>query len=275
MRTFADLGIPFPLFTAPLREAAEYHGVATCTVCGMEGVHCFTLGIGAYLVLSCPQCGTGNALDVEDQENEVCRQCSAAILFPPRLCHTPEEPSSLACYACLRRGAVARTKDTEVGMVGWHEALAGLTDGAPGLDDPDFELMPQDAEEADRLYDPPALMAGPGPVKTSFVLGPRYVGWVRAQVPQRYLLELLHTPGYSTWQGESWRFHCDQPMIYLGTWDPDEFQRQAPDGDGRALFDRLLPGEDALWDGRMHDVTAVYVFRCPQCSQLAAHWDMA
>ncbi len=54
MATFADLGIPFPLFEAPTTEASDYAGVATCRLCGGKGCHCFEVG---HLILSCPTCG--------------------------------------------------------------------------------------------------------------------------------------------------------------------------------------------------------------------------
>jgi hypothetical protein len=32
--TFADLGIPFPLFEAPAKEASEYKSLGRCKLCG-------------------------------------------------------------------------------------------------------------------------------------------------------------------------------------------------------------------------------------------------
>jgi hypothetical protein len=29
-----------------------------------------------------------------------------------------------------------------------------------------------------------------------------------------------------------------------------------------------------LWEDKLHDVTAVYVFRCSECHAYSAHWDM-
>ena len=42
--TFHDLSIPFPLFEAPVSDAADYVGIARCSLCHKEGVHCFQLG---------------------------------------------------------------------------------------------------------------------------------------------------------------------------------------------------------------------------------------
>ena len=41
--TFSDLGIPFPLFTAPVDEAEEYWGESTCAKCGAVAKHCFSV----------------------------------------------------------------------------------------------------------------------------------------------------------------------------------------------------------------------------------------
>ena len=55
--TFADLGIPFPLFTAPVAEAERYHGVATCGVCKAENVRCFRVyDDEANELLACYEC---------------------------------------------------------------------------------------------------------------------------------------------------------------------------------------------------------------------------
>ncbi len=91
------------------------------------------------------------------------------------------------------------------------------------------------------------------------------------------LLELLRTPTYSSIQGEHWLFCCDQPMIFAGEWQQDDFRRAAPDGvDPEEFFntvvDDVCPG---LWEDRLHDITAVYVFFCEHCRKYRAHWDMA
>src|SRR5204862_979 len=55
--TFAQLGIPFPLFEGPV-EGTEYRGLGTCTLCRRPAQHCFRLGIGCAVMLPCPACGT-------------------------------------------------------------------------------------------------------------------------------------------------------------------------------------------------------------------------
>jgi hypothetical protein len=33
-----------------------------------------------------------------------------------------------------------------------------------------------------------------------------------------------------------------------------------------------VPG---LWEDQLHDITGIYVFRCPSCDRVTAHWDIA
>jgi uncharacterized protein CbrC (UPF0167 family) len=238
---FADFGIPFPLFEAPIDEASEYRGVSQCITCGQSKQHCFELGIGTAIITVCPQCGTQNSLDASDREDGLCRSCGSAIEFP----EYPEDMLCI-CYECLRSGKAALTKDTEFGMVSWEQAFEGVTHGVPGLDQADIELVPQGD------------------------------GWVGVRLPEEHLFELLRTPSYVTWQGECWLFCCKEPMIYLGSWGQDEFKNHAPDGNGKALFDEIVEdGNLALWEGKLHDAASIYVFRCHKCNRLRAQWDMA
>lgn len=118
-KTFDDLGIPFPLFGGPVEDASEYKGVATCSLCTREG-HCFSLGIGADVVTSCPGCGSVNAIDADDREGE-CSACAEALSID-------DDAEELhACYACLREGKAALTKGTELGMIRWEDAVRGAT----------------------------------------------------------------------------------------------------------------------------------------------------
>ena len=58
MATFADLGIPFPLFEAPIDESSDYAGIGRPAACAaVKDRHCFDLGIGDALIRPCPACG--------------------------------------------------------------------------------------------------------------------------------------------------------------------------------------------------------------------------
>jgi uncharacterized protein CbrC (UPF0167 family) len=239
--TFAQPGIPFPLFEAPIDQAVEYCGEATCGICGETAQHCFCLGIGCALMLNCPECDALAGLDADDQDDAICSSCGATIAFPD-----VDEEEIAVCYACLRSGKAAITKDTELGMISSDQAIEGVTHGLPGLNRSDFEMVPDQG------------------------------AWVGARLPQEVMWELLRTPTYSTIQGDRWQFCCGSPMIFIGEWSRDEFSRRAPDGDGRRFFHEIVQrAEPGLWEDELHDTKGIYVFRCSHCGGLTAHWDIA
>jgi len=240
-KTFAELGIPFPLYAGPSDQASEYCGLGPCSLCGGKPRHCFRLDIGCALICDCPSCGMANGLDANDREDAPCRQCKKNVSFPD-----VGEDEIKVCYACLRSGKAGITKDTELGMISWEQAFEGITHGIPGLSRSDFEMVPKED------------------------------GWVGAKLPQEMMFELLRMPTYATIQGERWQFCCRQPMVFLGEWSREEFSRRATDGDGQRLFEKIVqdpvPG---LWEDELGDITGVYVFRCRSCDKLTAHWDLA
>ncbi len=240
-KTFDELGIPFPLFEGPSDQASEYCGVGSCSLCGSKRQHCFRLGIGCAVMLKCDNCRTENGLDADDREDGSCRHCAATVPFP-----AIKDDEIRVCYSCLRSGKAAITKDTELGMVSWEQAFDGVTHGIPGLDRPNFEMVPKEDD------------------------------WVGVRLPQEVMFELLRTPTYSTIQGDRWQFCCRRPMVFIGEWSREEFTHRAPNGDGHRYFAQVVqhnvPG---LWEGQLHDITGVYVFRCPSCDRMTAHWDIA
>ncbi len=237
--TFAQLGIPFPLYEAQAKEAPEYQGLDSCAVCGADGVHCFRVD---DLILSCPQCGTETAIRPEIGQSHFCRACHQGLD-----CSVDAQEGFACCYACLRAGRAAFTKDTVLGMVTWDQAVEGLTHGVPGLISKDFELVPSE--------DSP--------------------DWMRAKVSPDLLLELVRTPNYTTWQGERWHFCCGKPMVYVGEWKEEEFKRHAPASDGKAFFKRaVIDGVDESFWGVLQNIGGPYMFRCPLCGTLRGHYDM-
>src|SRR4051812_5280430 len=113
MDTFQRLGIPFPLFEAPVRDARDYVGFNTCSLCEQAGRHCFRLGIGCAVMVQCAMCGTENGLSAIRRSDATCRRCENVLRFPP----VPGDV--LTCYDCLRAGKAAITQDTELGMISW------------------------------------------------------------------------------------------------------------------------------------------------------------
>jgi hypothetical protein len=176
VETFGSLGIPFPLFEAPVEEAVEYCGSSTCSVCSRSAAHCFILDIGCALVVPCPSCSIPNGLDAHDHRDQACVACGETLPFPEL-----GDGAIHICYGCLREGHGAITTDTELGMISWEQVQAGHTHGLPGLARADFEMVPLEG------------------------------GWVGAKLPRDMMLELLRTPNYLTIQGERWQFCCKGP----------------------------------------------------------------
>jgi uncharacterized protein CbrC (UPF0167 family) len=230
----------FPFFNAPLEEASEYRGPGRCTLCRSDVDAIFELGIGADLIAACPGCGHSEALDAESRLPASCTQCAAEVPFPNLAADL------FACAGCLKARKAALTKDTELGMVRWVDAVAGWTHGLPGFSSTEWPTSQPDEE-----------------------------GWVKVQVPEGVLFDLLSTPTYSTIQGDRWLFCCHVPMTYVGAWSRARFNEEAPDGDGRALFQKVVEGSmPGLWEDELHDVTGVYVFECQRCNRRRAHWDV-
>ncbi len=244
MNTFAELGIPFPLYEAPIDTAddSDYSGRGRCCICGTPDSPCFSLGIGKALIIDCPECGAANGLDVDNKSGVPCRVCETVVDLPDRVA-AKKEPKT--CYHCLRAGKAALTKATEFGLVSWDQAFSGVTNGVPGLRQDQFEPVVLDAEE----------------------------NWLGVKLPQEIMFELLRTPTYGTWQGERWLFCCRNPMTYVGEWQRRQFNDNAADGNGEQLYYSVVEGVPTdSWDALGQRI-AVYVFACKQCGRRRAHWD--
>ena len=244
MSTFAELGLPFPLYRAPVSESPEYLASARCVACGEDGRHRFDLGIGAELVLACPACGVENALDADDRAAKPCSACSAPVPFPP----VPSGVSVAVCHSCLRAGKASITHDTPFGMVSWEQAHDGWTHGVPGpIDGEGVAVRPSPDDEE----------------------------WIQAHVGSEYLLDLVRTPGFSTWQGATWLFCCKRPSVYLGEWDQAAFARHDAADGGLDAFMNLVDEADAdTWDAVGEGALGgPYMFQCPQCDRLQGYYD--
>jgi uncharacterized protein CbrC (UPF0167 family) len=282
MPTFAELGIPFPLFEADVRDASGYVGLATCVLCGQTRVYCFHVD---EIVLPCTTCDREMAWSTWLDEQTTCLRCDTTqpLLALPR----DESRQIRVCYACVRDGRATMRKDTVLGMVAWEPAQASHTLAMPVEADaePDHEAPPpvvltdgtsvmlpsepkrsRDEEAAARYGFELVIVA-----RKPFERGGPDMDWKAVRVPREQLMELLRTPAYGTWQGERWLFCCQQPMVYLGDWHPEDFERYAGAGKGRALFEELASDYDHwLWG---HGGAGIYVFRCAACGRLDCHCD--
>lgn len=96
------------------------------------------------------------------------------------------------------------------------------------------------------------------------------------------LSEMRRTPQFISWQQELWLCHCNDFMIYRGTWEPKDFYKNSEDGDGRALFMQMTDKElNHLWDDSLPENSTFleewyptyYVFECGHCGKLRGNWD--
>jgi uncharacterized protein CbrC (UPF0167 family) len=96
------------------------------------------------------------------------------------------------------------------------------------------------------------------------------------------MTELRRTPQVVTYQQEIWLTHCNDFMIYKGTWEPLDFYRNSVNGDGRDLFMKMTDKNiNFLWDKSLPEGQALleewyptyYVFECRHCGKLRGYWD--
>lgn len=94
--------------------------------------------------------------------------------------------------------------------------------------------------------------------------------------------ELRRTPKIVTYQQELWLTHCNDFMVYKGTWEPTDFYKNSPTGDGKDLFLEMTDTElSHLWESSLPEGKTVleewyptyYVFQCRHCEKRRGYWD--
>ena len=179
-----------------------------------------------------------------------------AVLDGPGLCiHCKSQAWARfndACYVCFRSGNIDAVIDTEFGMVTRDDAALGRTHGIP-------------------LHDPSSVS---GYKLTQHPVDPRFPDdhWYHVHIDSEHLNELLRTPKYHTWQGETWLFCCQRPMEFRGSLPADMFS-----GDLDSLLSEIgdfLSSPD--WQrttGEGHGSLTYYVFTCPACKVMRYNED--
>ena len=125
MKTFAELGSPFPLYEGAVETCSSYRRHGTCALCAKPGL-LFGFGIGGYVELACDSCGVKTDWHVA-AEVPSC-SCGALLVAPPKV-----EREVRACHACFRAGRAKQTQDSELGMITPELARQGATHGMPSL----------------------------------------------------------------------------------------------------------------------------------------------
>ena len=69
------------------------------------------------------------------------------------------------------------------------------------------------------------------------------------KLDESVLTELRRTPPIVTYQPHVWLTHCNDFMVYTGTWEPLDFYKSSATGDGRDLFMEMTDSViNHLWD---------------------------
>jgi uncharacterized protein CbrC (UPF0167 family) len=227
----------FPLYRARPEVIAGH-----CTTCDQDKPHC--LGV-SHLLAACPSCGATKAYNVDDAgEVTRCKACDRLGNWPDQWPRDHDEIR--VCDDCLLAGRAAVGHETGLGYLSPPLALRGLMNADEG-DERKAEALGFTTTVLERFDD------------GSYCLG--------IHVPQHLLDELMRTPAPPALQREYWPFHCGGWMQYLGNWQPDDFERQAP---GRAvewlgehIDDRGMAQDYMSWLGS--DLAWSCVYACPRC----------
>lgn len=241
MTTFSDIGIPFPLYKAPIETCPNYSGEQYCCLTNKKQEHCFRLGVGGYVKMRCPKC-TGELYlqPVADRfRAKTCFHCGAPAPGP-----IADKDNPFVSYDALRAGQAIFTKDTSYGMISWEQLLSGWTNGVP---DGDFSGIKTKTTDD---------------------------GWTQVKLPSDVIEELTRTPNFSSWQGDIWLFNGVRPLVYAGEWTRQDFISRTPAGiSPRDYFISVIDGADSkLWD-HVENICC-YVFRDPLTGNYAGYFDM-
>lgn len=193
------------------------------------------------------------------------RQCPFPLFAAPvahadvdeaGVCVSCGQESSLrfseACYSCFRAGKVNSVIDTEFGMVRHDDAVQGRTHGIP----------------LNKPHEIPGYELAPHPVDPKFP----DATWFHIQIKSEFLLELLRTPKYHTWQGETWLFCCQRPMVFRGSL-PSGLFRSVDEPLITEITDFLDSPDWASTVGGTHGSHTYYVFVCSDCGQIRFNED--
>jgi len=154
----------------------------------------------------------------------------------------------VGCYTCLRKGRFEFFHTTEIGYL----FASGPEYLGPELEEEEVTIVSPQGEPVGMDVAPPVE---------------------RPTVPGHSAIELRRTPGFPTWNEVDWLVHCGDFMVFLGPWQPIDFNRQAENGLGKDVF---LSSVDSchsdFWpaDSSSNWEVCCFVFRCTKCGSLRA-----
>lgn len=192
--------------------------------------------------------------------------------------YCPSDAQELyGCIDCLIAKKFSIAKDTEIG-----EVVDGQLQEKIATKEPDMEyaLSLENHEMADYI------MSFDDEYEVKILKPPKGFN-------VESLKEICSTPDVATYQQFTHLCHCNDFMAYVGRWDPVDFDKHAPGGNGRALWMSAIEDDnlDYLWDRTLEDKkeegdewplyedcdwslgAGVYVFQCLHCDKIRAYWD--
>lgn len=243
----ASHGMPFPLFQGPLRNVSDLRRDVDCSVCGQRSAYAFPFADHDCLIRPCARCanpvGVRRGWIQRPPELTSCEHCGLSNPWPSDL--SDSGPWSV-CYTCLRAGCVAIHHQTEAFDVEYRLAARGLA-------------RLREREFARRLNVETTVLE-------TFDDGSQSLG---IPLPTALLFELLRTPCHQALQSEYWPWHCGGLMVYVGRWEPEDFNRHAG-GEGFTFFAQALPADRAeeaedMWSWLENYIAWSCVYQCPRC----------
>ncbi len=153
--------------------------------------------------------------------------------------------SGVGCFSCLREGRFEFFHITSAGYL----AASGLEHYGPPPEDEEVVIVSSSGKPVD----------------------------IKSAEPQQHptieaasIVELRRTPDFPTWNEVAWPHHCGEFMIFLGPWQPRDFNHRA-NGNGHDLFiGSIHPEYRILWpeDSSSEWGVCCFVFKCTKCGQL-------
>ena len=206
------------------------------------------------LVAPCPSCQKPRTWEVE-QANEItrCEWCERQAEWPEEWPWESDEVR--VCVDCLRAGHAAVLHSTDFVVIHPPYAIKGMTWGSSS-----------DVGRAEANGFATTVLETYGD-------GSQSIG---IHLPKALIDDLMRTPTHPSLQDEHWTFHCGGWMVYLGKWEVQDFERQAP---GRAyewFAEHFHHPEDAemVWEWALGDMGWSCVFVCPRCGMHKVFYDV-
>ena len=153
--------------------------------------------------------------------------------------------SGVGCYSCLREGRFEFFHITAAGYLG----ASGLEHYGPPPEEEEVVIVSPSGKPIDVKRAEPQQ---------------------RHSISEEAIVELRRTPDFPTWNEVDWPVHCGGFMIFLGPWQPRDFNNHASRA-GRELFcSSVDPDNRDLWpeDSSSEWGVCCFVFKCTSCGQL-------